>query len=170
MFKQTIGPSSYTKGQGKPVKVWGLLSEGTLKIRVLPDGEHMNRWWYAWVVEHCFPDWLGECDLLVQDFEKCFRCAEPLEALRKVGCKLVEGYPKCSQDLNAIENAWKLLRDRLFQTLPTERESREEFVTRLKNAVAWLSRNKYDHMLDLCTNQKKRARDVLKLEGSRTKW
>ena len=47
LFQDTIGPSSYGKAQGKPVKVWGMLSEGALKIRILPDGDHMNRWWYA---------------------------------------------------------------------------------------------------------------------------
>lgn len=61
LWKDTIGPSSYAKAQGKPVKIWGMLSEGTLKIRILPEGDHMNRWWYAWIVTYCFPQWLGNC-------------------------------------------------------------------------------------------------------------
>ena len=142
MFQDTMGPSSYKKAQGKPVKVWGMLSEGTLKIRILPEGEHMNRTKYAWIVEHCFPDWLGDCTLIVQDFERCLRCDEPLAAMRDIGVALVEDYPKCSQDLNACENAWKLLKDRLYETLPTHLESREDFVTRLRSAVLWINKNK----------------------------
>jgi len=170
LFQDTIGPSSYGKAQGKPVKVWGMLSEGTLKIRVLPDGEHMNRWWYAWIVEHCFPNWLGECTYIVQDHEKCLHCEEPLAAMAAIGVELVKDYPKCSQDLNAIENAWKLLKDRLYETLPTRLESREDFVRRLKAAVAWVNRNRYDELLYLSHNQKERARAVLLARGGRTKW
>ncbi len=83
---------------------------------------------------------------------------------------LVEGYPKCSQDLNAIENAWKLLRDRLYDTLPTGVESRADFCVRLRAAVRWVNDNCRTELLEFCTNQKKRARDVLELKGSRTKW
>ena len=170
LFQDTIGPSSYGKAQGKPVKVWGMLSEGSLKIRILPDKEHMNRWWYSWIVEHCFPNWLGECTHIVQDFETCLRCEEPLAAMRKIGVELVEDYPKCSQDLNAIENAWKLLKDRLYDTLPTQLETREDFVCRLKNAVAWLNRNKHDDLLYLSHNQKERAKELLLNKGGRTSW
>ena len=35
-------------------------------------------------------------------------------------------------DFNAIENAWKLLRDRLDDTQPTEVESRDAFIARRK--------------------------------------
>ena len=172
LWLDCVGPSSYKKGQGKPLKVWGLLAEGVLHIKILPEGEHMNRWWYAWIVEHHFPNWLGNCDLVVQDYESCLRMDEPLESFRKIGVTLVEGYPKCSQDLNAIENAWKLLKERLFETMPARREGREDFIPRLRAAVDWVNRNKHDALLGYCTNQKKRARDVLSanLPGARTCW
>ena len=60
-WQDCTGPSSYKKAQGIPVKIWGLLAEGTLHIRILPDKQNMNRWWYAWMVEHDFPRWLGSC-------------------------------------------------------------------------------------------------------------
>ena len=84
--------------------------------------------------------------------------------------ELVADYPRCSQDFNAIENIWKLLRERLYATLPEGMESREDFIVRLRNAVSWLKRNRRDQMLYLSTNQKERARDCLLLEGARTKW
>ena len=58
------------------------------------------------------------------------RTAEPLASLKDIGVELVEGYPKCSQDFNAIESAWKLVRDRLDATLPVGLETRHHFVKR----------------------------------------
>ena len=170
LWKDCIGPSGYSKGQGAPVRVWGVLAAGYLSVTILPADQIMNRWWYAWIVRHYFPRWLNGCCFLVQDFERCLRCPEPLEAMKEIKLSLVASYPRCSQDLNAIENAWKMVRDRLFETLPVSVESREEFITRLRNAISWVNRNKYDELLYLCTNQKQRAQDVEDLEGSRTKW
>ena len=52
----------------------------------------------------------------------------------------------------------------------TEPESRDNFVQRVKNAVAWINRNKHEELLEYCNNQKKRAREILFLQGSRTSW
>ena len=108
----------------------------------------------------------------MQDFERCLRSEGPLHALSQLGVELVEGYPKCSQDFNAIENCWKLLRDRLHDTLPRFIESRPAFIERLVKAVAWLNRNKAQDLWSLATNQKKRCRDCLSMRprGGRTKW
>ena len=51
------------------------------------------------------------CDFLVCDYEGCLRTPEALHALNRCGLKLVDEYPKVSQDFNAIENAWKILRE-----------------------------------------------------------
>ena len=122
------------------------------------------------MVRRFFAQWMGDCSFVVQDFERCLRCEEPLEAFKAIGVELVPDYPKCSQDLNAIENAWKLLRDRLNETLPRGLEERDAFCGRVRNAVAWLNKNCHDELFTLCTNQKVRARDVLMLMGGRTKW
>ena len=37
-----VGPSDYAKGKGDPVKFWGLLRKGVLKIHVLAAGQSMN--------------------------------------------------------------------------------------------------------------------------------
>ena len=90
----------------------------------------------------------------------------------RAGLELVEGYPRKSQDFNAIENAWKIVKERLDQTMPTWRERREEFVTRLRASVAWTNRNRGKELWYLSTNQKERADDCLSTEprGGRTKW
>ncbi len=44
-YEDCVGPSSYWKAQGLPVRVWGLLANGVLHITVLPEGNCMNRWW-----------------------------------------------------------------------------------------------------------------------------
>lgn len=97
-------------------------------------------------------------------------CEEPREALHKIGLQLVDKYPKVSPDLNAIENAWKHLRDRLDETFPPNLETREEFIRRLHNAVHWLNRNKGELLLTLSRNQKLRAQDVRKKKGGRAQW
>jgi len=43
------------------------------------------------------------------------------------------------QDLNAIETAWRELRARLDETMPTGRETRAAFLARLRRAVAWVN-------------------------------
>ena len=51
--------------------------------------------------------------------------------------------------------------DRLSVTMSAGRETRKEFVRRLRNAVAWVNANRYEHMQHLCESQKERAREVL---------
>lgn len=100
-----LGPSRYSKAQGEPVKVWGVLAKGKLHCTILPKGEHLNRWWYAYIVKRCFARWLDGCDRIVQDFERCLHTEEPLAEMQKLSVELVSDYPPCSQDLNAVENA-----------------------------------------------------------------
>ena len=172
MREECIGPSAYSKGQGKPVRVWGMLSCGGIHIHVLPEGETLDSTVYAEIVEDFYDDWAGNCEHLVCDFERCIRSPEAVQALERTQLKLVEGYPRCSQDFNAMENAWDLLKKRLDVTMPTKLEGREEFVQRLGAAVKWVNRNKKDQLWDLSTNQKKRAQECLAKDppGGRTQW
>ena len=82
------------------------------------------------------------------------------------------GFPKCSQDFNAIENAWAILRERLDETQPVALESREEFVKRVFAAVRWANRDRAEQLWKLSTNQKERADACLaqKPPGGRTKF
>ena len=170
MYKECLGPSKYKKAQGHPVRVWGMMAEGRLHIHVLEAGEVMNEDLYADLIEEKFEGWLGSSTLLVQDFERCLRTEGPLLALEQLGVELVEGYPRVSQDFNAIENVWKLLRERLAETLPLGLEKRDAFIIRLKAAAGWLNRQKKDELWYLSRNQKERCRDCKFLEGGRTKW
>ena len=105
-------------------------------------------------------------------FEKCLRSASSVEALRRAGLQLVPGYPRCFQDFNAIENAWDILKRRLEETLPSELESRDRFITRLRAAVLWMNRNQSERLWKLSTNQKERADECLatKPPGGRTSF
>ena len=172
MFTDCIGPSVYSKGQGVPVKVWGMLADGKLHIEVLEEGEAMDKVLYTELIEDKFADWCGSCEYLVCDYEKCLRSEEALEALAKVGLKLVENYPKVSQDFNAIENVWAELKGHLDLTMPTHREGRSEFIKRLKSGVAWLNRTRQEQLYKFSTNQKERALECLatKPPGGRTSW
>ena len=152
---------------------------GALFIYVLPDGEVMNRWWYEWIIRARFPRWLAAAfggdprlAFLVQDHEKALWTSEPREAMRAAGIRLLEAFPKCSQDLNAIETAWREVRNRLYDTMPVDRESRKDFVQRLRRAVAWVNVNRAEYLQYLCNSQKERAQDILDATppGARTKW
>ena len=172
LYEECIGPSSYSKGQGIPVKVWGMLACGGLHIHILEEGESMNKDLYTELVEDKFEDWSGNCEHLVCDYEKCLRSAEALHALTKTNLKLVEGFPKVSQDFNAIENAWAILKERLDETMPVKLERRPEFIIRLKAAVKWANQHRSEQLWYLSTNQKERADECLanKPPGGRTKF
>jgi hypothetical protein len=169
---ECLGPSTYRKAQGCPVRVWGILSQGVLSIAVLEEGEVMNADLYTEMIEDKFEEWLRGSSYLVQDFERCLRSEGPLHAFANMGIEVVPDYPKCSQDFNAIENCWHMLRERLGETLPQGLEGRTAFIVRLKQAVLWLNRAKKDRLWYLSTNQKERCRDCLatKPPGGRTKW
>ena len=174
LYVDCIAPSAYSKAQGLPVRVWGLLINGELRITVLEHGQVMNRWYYEWIIKHRFVSWLREKKqtqpILVQDGERALWCEEPLAAFKEAGIELMMRHPANSPDLNAIENAWALLRARLDDTFPAERENRNQFITRLRAAVAWINANKADTLLDYARNQKVRAEDVLFQDGGRTQW
>ena len=172
LFQENLGPSTYKKAQGIPVRVWGMLSEGKLHIHILDEGEAMNNELYTELVEDKFEAWLGGCEFLVQDFERCLRSDGAMNAFKVLGIQLVEGYPRCSQDFNAIENCWDLLRKRLFATLPLGLEPREVFVVRLHEAVTWINRHQRSSLWEFSRNQKERCRACLdsKPPGGRTKF
>ena len=172
MYQECIGPSSYNKAQGIPVRVWGMLACGIIHIHVLDEGEVMDRTLYTELIEDKFEDWCGNCEYLVCDCEACLRTEEALHALASIKLSLVEDYPPVSQDFNAIENVWAILKERLDQTVPIELEDRESFVRRLKSAVLWANNHRSEQLRYLSTNQKERAADCLRMRppGGRTKW
>ena len=91
LYEDCVGPSSYAKAQGLPVRVWGLLIGGMLFICVLTEGDCMNRWWYEWIITHHFPRWMKKAwganhsgGYLVQDGEKALWTPEPRAAMQEV--------------------------------------------------------------------------------------
>ena len=118
MYQECIGPSAYNKAQGIPIRVWGMLADGVISIHVLNEGEVMEGFLYRELIEDKFEDWRGNCEHLVCDFERSLRTTEAIEALKRAGLTLVEHYPPVSQDFNAIENVWAILRTRLPYSLP----------------------------------------------------
>ena len=184
LYDDNVGPSLYAKAQGLPVKIWGFLANGHLAYWVLPaDPEkpkkkttHMNGETYNRLVTGKFREWRRACFgddkpcRLVQDHEKCVWMEHNLAALRQAGCPVIDDYPKSSPDLNAIEEAWNLVRQRLESTEPEEFEGRPAFVARLRRCVNWVNERQGDALLTMCTNQKLRAKEVIELEGAKTKW
>ena len=137
------------------------MASGILHIHILDAGETMNEMLYIDLVEDCFEDWAGDCDLLVSDFEACLRTDASLHALSQAGLEFVPDHPRCSQDFNAMENCWEVLKERLDETMPSHMEDREAFVARLHQAVSWANRYRKTQLWYLSTNQKERARECL---------
>ena len=81
----------------------------------------MNRTHYQRIIRNHFGRWLGDAfgadhgAFLLQDHERCPWTSDARSAMRSIGLSLLEGFPKCSQDLNPIECVWKILRDRLAE-------------------------------------------------------
>ena len=144
-------------------------------VHILPGGVRMNREVYAKLVRQKFGEWLREAfgedhgAFLVQDHEKCLWTPQPRAEMNRIGLTLLENFPKCSQDLNPIECVWKVLRDRLSETVPSHLEHRDDFVARLRAAVGWINRHHLYYLRRLCTCQKEWARDVQAACGARTK-
>lgn len=184
LFDDNIGPSLYAKAQGLPVKIWGFLANGRLEYWTLPadpdkPGQkttHMNGGRYQNLIQSKFALWRRACFgddetcHLVQDHERCLWQEQNLDALRAAGCIVVQEFPKSSPDLNAIEEAWNLVRQRLESTEPEAVEDRAAFLTRLRRTVQWINDNQADALLTMCTNQKIRAQAVQELKGARTKF
>ena len=180
LWDECVGPSSYAKSQGQPVKIWGMMANGVLHYYLLPaDGRrttNMNGERYKYMIDRFFAQWRRDSFgddrpvNLVQDHEKCLWKAENVLALRKSGCNLLKNFPKHSPDLNAIEGFWNLLRIRLQDTAPANLESRGSFVTRLRRCVTWLNENKAEQVLRMCNNQKERAKAVKELDGAKCAW
>ena len=123
-------------------------------------------------VQGNFSDWCGDCECSVCDYEKCLRCDVAMHALSKTPLKLVHPCPKVSQDFNAIENAWGMLKKRLLETQLTHLEHRHDFARRLHAAVKWMTKSRSARLWELSTNQKTRADECLahKPLGWRTSW
>lgn len=176
LFADCVGPSSYAKAQGNCVRIWGLLFAGILCVFVLPAGQVMNIEWYTWIIDTQFRLWLDRAFsrstkvFLVQDHERCLWADEPLDALEDENIELLD-FPKCSQDLNPIEVAWRELKARLAETMPTSFETRPQFVRRLLCAVSWVNKHRADYLWTLCHSQKAWAKDVVEATppGARTK-
>ena len=62
-----------------------MLSDGRLHIHVLDAGVVMNQEMCLELIEDRFEDWAGNCEYLVQDFERRLRTEYSLDGIRKTG-------------------------------------------------------------------------------------
>ena len=130
----------------------------------------MNSTLYSELIEDKFSSWMGSACYLVQDFERALRTDESMYAFKNAGIEVIKMFPKCSQDLNAIENCWMKLREELDKTQPKGLEDRDSFIQRVWKAVKILNTKRKGELLKSCYNQKERANEMLKLKGGRTSW
>ena len=108
--------------------------------------------------------------ILVHDHERCLWTEDSQYATAHAGFHLLGDFPKSSPDVNAIEGVWKMLRDALLRSAPQALEPRPAFVKRLRRTVAKMNKRQRPSLLNMCTNQKDRAKDIIELKGARCKW
>jgi transposase len=181
---RNVGASAYAKSQGQPIKIWGFFCDGHLEYFVLPKAytkkggettEHMNGRRYNEMVKTHFAKWRKKCFsrgrvFVAKDFERFLRNPANVQAEADAGCDPIAKFPKCSPDFNAIEGWWRKLKLYLEERVPTEMETRANFLQRFRRAVNYLNTNCREHGRALCRNQKTRARECKKLKGARTRW
>ena len=61
LYEDCLGPSSYRKGQGTPVRIWGMLACGRLHIEILDGGETWDQENYEELMDDKFEEWAGNC-------------------------------------------------------------------------------------------------------------
>ena len=139
---------------------------------------HMNGDVFRRMVQRHGPQWVRRCWgrrrprrlRVVMDHARCLWQAASLRCLQGHGLLPICKFPKCSPDLNAIEGVWARLRQRLETSAPMTVETRNDFLSRLRRALRHLNRTRGAELHAMCSNQKERARDVIRLNGSRTGW
>ena len=104
----------------------------------------------------------------MQDHERALGRPEPRAAMKKINVNLLGNDPKCSQDLNPIEQCWRKLRVRFLDAQPLDKDARVELVQRLRSATSRVNRNRPDWFLRLCARQRHWAQDVLDARGAQT--
>ena len=85
--------------------------------------------------------------------KKFLRQRRNIKAEEAAGLKTLPQHAKLAPDLNAIENVWDLIQDRLLLTASVEMDSRTDFIKRLRRTVRGMNANARVQMRGLCRNQ-----------------
>ena len=97
-------------------KAWGAISgrHGRGGLKFLPKNQTMNGEWYTAILEdHLLPWYQGRhCNWFMQDGAPCHTSKHSMGWLRDKGVRVLP-WPGNSPDLNPIENAWNLIKNRL---------------------------------------------------------
>ena len=107
--------------------------------------------------------------IIVLDGETAINTPEANKALKKAGF-LRAKHPKSSPDLNAVETAWSRLKDMVYdiKKFPSKIPNRNEWVKKVHNCLKKV--NKTDLNAIGYKSMKTRAKDILKVDGHRSRW
>ena len=110
-----VGSPGYSKAQGHPIKFWGMLYKGKLKIKIHEDNMTSDQ--YVNLVHKWMPKALRQMGvpstsktrcILIQDKERAINTLDVKTAMKKQKIKLELDFPTSSPDLNVysfIENS-----------------------------------------------------------------
>ena len=136
------------------------LTADGLSIAFLPAGRITGAS-HAALVRRYYGSWAGECPVVFHDGEKV--------AHHKVGVECAT-FPPYSPDLNPIENAWGMLKQRLEATKPTGWEREKAFKRRVRNAVAWLNSTRSGALKRTVSSMPRRLELLLQGKGAITPY
>jgi hypothetical protein len=106
----------YAKTQGHPIRMWAVLHNGKLKLKI-HDGPMTSEKYVKQFVEKWIPKALRQMGVpanrqvichLIQDHERAIRTQEVKVAMKKKKIRLDEGYPVASPDLNVYHQNFQL--------------------------------------------------------------
>ena len=151
------------------VMIWGAFSggRGRAGLEYLPKGVTMNATRYKRIlIKHLNKDMnLHGCNIFMHDKAPCHTANIVKKWFSNKGIRVMS-WPGNSPDLNPIENAWNLMKNKVFK------QGRNMSVGQLKETIAsvWNDEMDVEYFRKLSDSMPRRIKAVLKANGHMTKY
>ena len=150
------------------VMVWGAFDGvyGRGGLYFLPKGQTMNGATYLNVLQEHMQQFYQQrqCDFFMQDGAPCHKTRTVTKWLSDNNMSVLD-WPGNSPDLNPIENAWKVIKDKVALKQPG---NMKELVDAIK--LTWCTQMDVNYFISLSDSMPRRIAHVLKAKGAMTKY
>lgn len=150
------------------VMVWACFSAklGRGGLFFLPKNTTMNADRYIGVLnDHLYDSFsIHDTSIFMHDGAPCHTSRKVKQDLQKKNIRVLE-WPGNSPDLNPIENAWKMMKDKVKEEKPTSVPHLQDII---KNV--WTTQIDIQYFINLVQSMPKRMLDVIHSRGDMTKY